>query len=97
MMGEISGIKMAKMMKEMGEHERQVISITHLPQIAAMGGHHYKVYKEDTEDTTLSHIVQLDENERMEELAHMLSGETLTQAALDNAKALLENSKNDRL
>jgi DNA repair protein RecN (Recombination protein N) len=62
-----------------------------------MGGHHYKVYKEDTEDTTLSHIVQLDENERMEELAHMLSGETLTQAALDNAKALLENSKNDRL
>lgn len=89
--------KMAKMMKEMGEHERQVISITHLPQIAAMGSHHYKVYKEDTEDTTLSHIVQLDEDERMEELAHMLSGETLTQAALDNAKALLENSKNDRL
>lgn len=89
--------KMAKMMKEMGEHERQIISITHLPQIAAMGSHHYKVYKEDTEDTTLSHIVQLDEDERMEELAHMLSGETLTQAALDNAKALLENSKNDRL
>ena len=84
-------------MKEMGEHERQVISITHLPQIAAMGSHHYKVYKEDTEDATLIHIVQLDEDERMEELAHMLSGETLTQAALDNAKALLENSKNDRL
>lgn len=84
--------KMAKMMKEMGEYERQVISITHLPQIAAMGCHHYKVYKEDTEDATLTHIVQLDERERIEALAHMLSGETLTQAALDNAKALLENS-----
>ena len=57
-----------------------------------MGCHHYKVYKEDTEDATLTHIVQLDERERIEALAHMLSGETLTQAALDNAKALLENS-----
>lgn len=85
--------KMALMMKGMGEQNRQVISITHLPQIAACGRHHYKVYKEDTDDATLSHIVELNEEERVEELAHMLSGETLTQAAIDNAKALLNNSK----
>lgn len=85
--------KMALMMKGMGQQNRQVISITHLPQIAACGRHHYKVYKEDTDDATLSHIVELNEEERVEELAHMLSGETLTQAAIDNAKALLNNSK----
>lgn len=83
--------KMARIMKEMGDQHRQVISITHLPQIAALGGHHYKVYKEDTDDATLSHIVPLSEDERVEELAHMLSGETLTQAALDNAKSLLKD------
>lgn len=85
--------KIALMMKGMGQQNRQVISITHLPQIAACGRHHYKVYKEDTDDATLSHIVELNEEERVEELAHMLSGETLTQAAIDNAKALLNNSK----
>lgn len=82
--------KMARIMQEMGAQERQVISITHLPQIAALGSHHYKVYKEDTTDDTLSHIVPLTDSERVEEIAHMLSGETLTQAALDNAKALLK-------
>ena len=85
--------KMARIMKEMGDQHRQVISITHLPQIAALGGHHYKVYKEDTDDATLSHIVPLSEDERVEELAHMLSGETLTQAALDNAKSLLKDHR----
>ena len=83
--------KMAVIMKEMGDHERQVISITHLPQIAAFGSHHYKVYKEDTDDATLSHIVPLTDEQRVEEIAHMLSGATLTQAALDNAKELLSN------
>ena len=83
--------KMAMIMKDMGNHERQVISITHLPQIAAFGSHHYKVYKEDTDDATLSHIVPLTDSERVEEIAHMLSGATLTQAALDNAKELLNN------
>jgi DNA repair protein RecN (Recombination protein N) len=83
--------KMARIMKEMGDHERQVISITHLPQIAALGKHHYRVYKEDTEDTTLSHIVPLSDEERVEDIAHMLSGEELTEAALENAKALLKN------
>ena len=82
--------KMARMMREMGDQNRQVISITHLPQIAALGNHHYRVYKEDTDDATLSHIVPLTEEQRVEELAQMLSGEQLTQAALDNARALLE-------
>jgi len=81
--------KMARIMKEIGDQERQVISITHLPQIAALGSHHYKVYKEDTNDDTLTHIIPLSDEERVEELAHMLSGEKLTQAALDNARALL--------
>ena len=81
--------KMARIMKDMGQCDRQVISITHLPQIAAMGSHHYKVYKEDRTDSTVTHIVTLSEHERVEEIAHMLSGEKLTQAALDNAKALL--------
>lgn len=83
--------KMARIMQEMGQHERQVISITHLPQIAALGAHHYKVYKEDTDDATLSHIVPLTAEQRVEEIAHMLSGEKLTQAALDNARSLLNN------
>ena len=81
--------KMAEIMQEMGNNERQVISITHLPQIAALGSHHYKVYKEDTEDTTLTHIIPLNDEQRIEEIACMLSGEHLTQAALDNAKTLL--------
>lgn len=83
--------KMARIMQEMGRRERQVISITHLPQIAALGNHHYKVYKEDTDDATLSHIVPLTKEQRVEEIAHMLSGEKLTQAAWDNARSLLDN------
>ena len=82
--------KMAKIMQEIGERKRQVISITHLPQIAALGSHHYKVYKEDTSHATLTHIIPLTYEERIEEIAHMLSGETLTQAAFDNAKSLLK-------
>ena len=83
--------KMALIMQEMGKADRQVISITHLPQIAARGAHHYKVYKEDTEVGTNSHIRILNEEERINEIAHMLSGATLTEAALNNAKALLNN------
>ena len=83
--------KMALIMQEMGQSNRQVISITHLPQIAARGTTHYKVYKEDTDTGTNSHIRQLNEEERIHEIAHMLSGATLTEAALNNAKALLKN------
>lgn len=83
--------KMALIMQEIGQANRQVISITHLPQIAARGTTHYKVYKEDTEDGTNSHIRQLTPDERINEIANMLSGATLTEAALNNAKALLNN------
>ena len=81
--------KMAEIMAEMGNLERQVISITHLPQIASMGSHHYKVLKEETEQGTISHMKELNEQQRIEEIAQMLSGSDITQAALDNAKALL--------
>ena len=83
--------KMALIMQEMGQADRQVISITHLPQIAARGANHYKVYKEDTEDSTNSHIRPLTHEERINEIANMLSGATMTEAALNNAKALLNN------
>lgn len=83
--------KMALIMRDMGRQDRQVISITHLPQIAACGTTHYKVYKEDTETGTNSYIRLLDAEERVYEIAHMLSGSTLTEAALNNARALLEN------
>ena len=84
--------KMAQIMKEMGiDNHRQVISITHLPQIAALGEQHYRVFKTDSEESTTSHIVRLTDEERITELAHMLSGSTLTTAAIENAKALLTN------
>jgi DNA repair protein RecN len=86
--GEIAD-RMADIMQEMGDSDRQVISITHLPQIAARGRAHYKVYKQDNETETNSHISRLADEERIEEIAHMLSGATLTDAALNNAKALL--------
>lgn len=81
--------KMALIMQDMGKQNRQVISITHLPQIAARGIAHYKVYKEDTETGTNSHIRLLTQEERVSEIANMLSGSTLTEAALNNARALL--------
>mgnify|MGYP001124400529 FL=1 len=87
--GEIAD-RMADMMQEMGDRNRQVISITHLPQIAARGRAHYKVYKEDSDTETNSHIRRLTDEERVEEIAHMLSGATLTEAALSNAKSLLD-------
>ncbi len=82
--------KMARIMQKMGEQNRQVISITHLPQIAAMGTCHYKVYKQDKDEQTNTHIVQLDEEERVREIAHMLSGEVLSDAAIENARALIK-------
>lgn len=82
---------MAKIMREMGEHERQVISITHLPQIAAMGAHHYKVYKEEGDEGTASHMRQLTATERVGEIAQMLSGSDVSDAAIKNAQELLKN------
>ena len=83
--------KMAQIMAEMGELDRQVISITHLPQIAAMGRHHYKVLKEETPQGTRSHMTELTEEQRVSEIAQMLSGSDITEAALANAKELLRN------
>jgi len=86
--GEIAD-KMAGIMQELGA-TMQVITITHLPQIAAKGKTHYFVYKEDTPDRTLTFIRCLTHSERIEEIARLLSGSEITQAALNNAKALLK-------
>ena len=80
---------MAHIMRQMGEQGRQVISITHLPQIAAQGEHHYKVWKEDTDTATLSHISILSADERIKEIANMLSGTNVSPEAISNARALL--------
>ena len=82
--------KMAQMMQEMGAGGRQVISITHLPQIAALGSNHYKVYKEETAQGTASRMQHLDADERIREIAQMLSGSDVTEAAINNAKELLK-------
>ncbi len=81
---------MAKIMQEMGHTDRQVISITHLPQIAALGSHHYKVYKEETPEGTKSRMQLLSPDDRIQEIAQMLSGSDVTAAAISNAKALLK-------
>ncbi len=81
--------RMAQIMEEMGENHRQVISITHLPQIAAMGSTHYKVSKEETPRGTTSHMTLLTPDQRVREIAQMLSGSSVTEAAVENAKALL--------
>ena len=81
--------KMAEIMQEMGNHERQVISITHLPQIAALGSTHYKVEKQETTQGTISRMTQLTPEERIHEIAQMLSGSDISYAAIQNAKQLL--------
>ena len=81
--------KMALMMQEMGNKDRQVISITHLPQIAARGSHHYKVFKVETPQGTQTQMKQLEPDERIHEIAQMLSGESVTEAALQNSRELL--------
>ena len=82
--------KMGHIMQEMGANDRQVISITHLPQIAARGSHHYKVRKEESIFGTTTTMVMLNKEERLQEIAQMLSGADITAAAIDNAKALLQ-------
>ncbi|MBQ0062962.1 MAG: DNA repair protein RecN [Prevotella sp.] len=82
--------KMGEIMAEMGNGGRQVISITHLPQIAAQGTHQYKVYKDDTLFTTCTHMRELTTKERITEIAQMLSGATITSEAISNARSLLK-------
>ena len=81
--------KMAQLMKEMADAGRQVIAITHLPQIAAMGEAHYKVEKEETDTGTTSHMRRLTDDERISAIAAMLSGDNITEAALQNARELM--------
>ena len=81
--------RMADIMDEIARHGRQVISITHLPQIAAKGTAHYKVYKEDTDTATVSHIRSLTTEERISVLAQMISAGTLTEASINNAREML--------
>ena len=83
---------MAQIMQEMGQHNRQVISITHLPQIAALGTTHYKVSKEETNEGTVSHMRLLTDDERIQEIAQMLSGSNISAEAISNAKALLKKA-----
>lgn len=85
--------KMAQIMQEMGDSHRQVLSITHLPQIAALGTTHYKVSKEETAQGTLSHMRMLTTEERVTEIAQMLSGSDVTVAAMENARQLLKLDK----
>ena len=82
--------KMAEIMQEMGNNERQVISITHLPQIAALGSTHYKVSKEETAQGTTTSMTMLSPDERIREIAQMLSGSDVSDAAIQNAKELLK-------
>ena len=88
--------KMAQIMYEMGQNNRQVISITHLPQIASIGSNHYKVLKEETAEGTTSTMTLLNMDERVEEIAKMLSGSNISQAAIDNAKMLLSSHDGGR-
>ena len=81
--------QMARMMQQMGMADRQVISITHLPQIAALGSNHYKVTKTESADGTISTMTELNQDERITEIAQMLSGSDITEAAIQNAKELL--------
>jgi len=85
--GEIAN-KMAGIMNQMSK-KMQLLSITHLPQIAAKGDHHIKVYKEDNNEVTTTHLKILNENERIVEIAQMLGGKNVSEAAIANAKELL--------
>lgn len=85
--GEISN-KMASIMQEMGQY-MQVFTITHLPQIAAKGTHHFKVFKEDHGQTTVTQLMKLNANERLDEIAQMLGGSEITETAKQHAKQLL--------
>jgi len=82
--------KMGTIMKQMAKN-MQVICITHLPQIAAKGTEHHIVYKQDNETTTNTNIKKLTHNERIQEIAKMVSGKNLTNAAIENAKELLKS------
>ncbi len=84
--------RMAEIMKEMGANNRQVISITHLPQIAALGTAHYRVSKQEGAQGTVSRMQRLNNEERVAEIAQMLSGSDVSEAAMANARQLLKHA-----
>ncbi len=84
--------RMAEIMKEMGANDRQVISITHLPQIAALGSAHYRVLKQEGAQGTVSRMQRLNDEERVAEIAQMLSGSDVSEAAMANARQLLKHA-----
>ena len=90
--GEIAE-RMGQMMRGMGENI-QVMAITHLPQVASQGLDHFKVYKRDEEDRTVTHVERLAGEARVREIASMISGSTVTDAALQNARALMKDAGN---
>ena len=87
--GEIAN-KIGVMMKDISS-SIQVVTITHLPQVAALGDRHYKVYKQDTEKETVTRMKELDAESRILEIAGMLSGSQVDSAAIENAKSLMKN------
>lgn len=93
----VSGDVADKIGEMMGEMSRriQVIAITHLPQVASRGDNHIKVYKTDIDDSTITSVKLLSNDERVKEIASMLSGKVITQSAIDNAISLLGNKLNN--
>lgn len=85
--------KMGEMMRQISSNI-QVLAITHLPQVASKGDHHYKVFKQDTDNSTITLIKELSMQDRVNELALMLSGSSIDKAALDNARSLLGDNIN---
>jgi DNA repair protein RecN (Recombination protein N) len=90
--GEVAD-KVGQILAGMGKY-MQVINITHLPQVASRGTKHYHVYKDDTGNSTITRIKLLSENERIIELARLLSGSEITETAIKNARELLKSAKN---
>lgn len=91
----VSGVlaeRMGKLMQQMGGLNRQVISITHLPQVAALGNEHYKVYKEEGDGGTRTKIARLSTEERIKEIAQMMSGEQMTDSAMEAARGLIASN-----
>ena len=88
--GEVA-LKMGRMMKKMGA-TMQLLAISHLPQVAGMGEHHYKVLKGQKDGITETSIVRLNSEQRIDEIAGLMSGEELNEAAIENAKTLLSQS-----
>lgn len=91
----VSGDTASRMGEMMGDISKniQVIAITHLPQVAAHGQHHLKVYKTDSIDSTVTHMVALNDEQRILEIARMLSGKNVDEAAIENAKSLVKQNQ----